>query len=64
MRDVCSFTLTVAEGSYSYAKLIIDLREMALGYFGFNSSLYGTKKNVVTRKLKWLTELYRIIKGY
>jgi hypothetical protein len=42
----------LAAASSCYRTVVVfDLRETALGYFGFDSSLYGTKKNVVTRKL-------------
>jgi hypothetical protein len=37
--------------------MIVDAAESVLGYFGFNRTVYGNKKNVVTRKWWWLEEL-------
>jgi DNA polymerase elongation subunit (family B) len=40
-----------------YREMILDAAETVLGYFGFDRSLYANKKNVVTRKWKWLQDL-------
>jgi hypothetical protein len=37
--------------------MILDAAETVLGYFGFDRSLYGDKKKMVTRKWKWLQDL-------
>jgi hypothetical protein len=37
--------------------MIVDAAETVLGYFGFDRTIYGTKKNKVTRKWRWLEEL-------
>jgi hypothetical protein len=36
---------------------IFDAAETVLGYFGFDRSVYGNKKNAATRKWWWLEEL-------
>jgi hypothetical protein len=40
-----------------YKEMIVDAAESVLGYFGFNRTVYGNKKNVVTRKWWWSEEL-------
>jgi hypothetical protein len=37
--------------------MILDAAETVLGYFGFDRSLYGSKKNMAKRKWWWLKEL-------
>jgi hypothetical protein len=37
--------------------MIFDAAEIVLGYFGFNRTLSGNKKNTGTRKWRWLQEL-------
>ena len=37
--------------------MILDAAETILGYFGFDRTLYGHKKNTATRKWRWLQEL-------
>ena len=37
--------------------MILDAAETVLGYFGFSRTVYGNKKNKVTRKWWWLEEL-------
>ncbi|HEU4822808.1 MAG TPA: hypothetical protein VFS97_05225 [Nitrososphaeraceae archaeon] len=37
--------------------MILDAAETVLGYFGFDKSLYANKRNMVTRKWKWLQDL-------
>jgi hypothetical protein len=37
--------------------MILDAAETVLGYFGFDRSLYGNKKNIGPRKWRWLQEL-------
>ena len=36
--------------------MILDAAETVLGYFGFNRSLYGNKKNMGPRKWRRLQE--------
>ena len=50
------------EESFSYDKekykeMILDAAETVLGYFGFDRSVYGNKKNIGARKWRWLNEL-------
>ena len=40
-----------------YKEMILDAAETVLGYFGFDRSVYGNKKNVSKRKWRWLHEL-------
>jgi len=37
--------------------MILDAAETVLGYFGFDRTVYGNKKNSATRKWWWLEEL-------
>jgi hypothetical protein len=36
--------------------MILDAAETVLAYFGFDRSIFGNKKNIVTRKWRWLQE--------
>ena len=40
-----------------YKEMILDASETVLGYFGFDRSVYGNKKNIGPRKWRWLQEL-------
>jgi DNA polymerase elongation subunit (family B) len=40
-----------------YKEMILDAAETVLGYFGFDGSVYGKKKNIGPRKWRWLQEL-------
>ena len=40
-----------------YKEMILDAAETVIGYFGFDRSVYGNKKNIGPRKLRWLQEL-------
>ena len=40
-----------------YREMILDAAETILGYFGFDRTVYGNKKNTATRKWWWLEEL-------
>jgi DNA polymerase elongation subunit (family B) len=40
-----------------YREMILDAAETVLGYFGFDRTVYGNKKNTGTRKWRWLQEL-------
>ena len=40
-----------------YREMILDAAETVLGYFGFDRTVYGNKKNTSTRKWWWLEEL-------
>jgi len=42
-----------------YKEMILDAAETVLGYFGFDRNVYGQRKNIGTRKWKWLQELKR-----
>jgi hypothetical protein len=37
--------------------MILDAAETVLGYFGFDRTLYGNKKNTSKRKWWWMEEL-------
>ena len=37
--------------------MILDAAETVLGYFGFDRTVYGNKKNTGARKWRWLQEL-------
>jgi hypothetical protein len=39
-----------------YKEMILDAAETVLGYFGFDRSIYGNKKNIGPRKWRWLQE--------
>lgn len=40
-----------------YKEMILDAAETVLGYFGFDRTVYGNKKNTGARKWRWLQEL-------
>ena len=40
-----------------YREMILDAAETVLGYFGFDRTVYGNKKNSGPRKWRWLQEL-------
>jgi DNA polymerase elongation subunit (family B) len=40
-----------------YREMILDAAETILGYFGFDRTAYGNKKNTASRKWWWLEEL-------
>ena len=40
-----------------YREMILDAAETVLGYFGFDRTVYGNKKNTAARKWWWLQEL-------
>jgi DNA polymerase elongation subunit (family B) len=40
-----------------YREMILDAAETVLGYFGFDRTVYGNKKHIGPRKLRWLQEL-------
>jgi DNA polymerase elongation subunit (family B) len=40
-----------------YREMILDAAETVLGYFGFDRTVYGNKKNTGARKWRWLQEL-------
>ena len=39
-----------------YRETIFDAAETVLGYFGFDRTVYGNKKNTGSRKWRWLQE--------
>jgi DNA polymerase elongation subunit (family B) len=40
-----------------YKEMILDAAETVIGYFGFDRSVYGNKKNIGPRKWRWLQEV-------
>jgi hypothetical protein len=39
-----------------YKEMILDAAETILGYFGFDKTAYGSKKNMLRRKWWWTEE--------
>ena len=37
--------------------MILDAAKTVLGYFGFDRTVYGNKKNMTTRKWRWVHDL-------
>jgi hypothetical protein len=37
--------------------MVLDAAQSVLGYFGFDRTVYGDKRNTTPRKWKWLQEL-------
>jgi hypothetical protein len=37
--------------------MILDAAQSVLGYFGFDRTVYGDKRNTVPMKWRWLQEL-------
>jgi hypothetical protein len=44
--------------------MILDAAETVLGYFGFDRTVYGNKKNTGAKKWRWLQEPSRKGKRY
>jgi DNA polymerase elongation subunit (family B) len=42
-----------------YKEMILDAAETVLGYFGFDRTIYGGKKDRAIRKWSWMEELRR-----
>lgn len=40
-----------------YREMILDGSQTVLGYFGFDRTIYGDKRNTTPRKWRWLQEL-------
>jgi hypothetical protein len=40
-----------------YIEMILDAAQTVLGYFGFDRTIYGNKRNTTPRKWRWLQEL-------
>jgi hypothetical protein len=40
-----------------YKDMILDAAETVLGYFGFDRTLYGHKKNISNRKWQWFQDM-------
>jgi DNA polymerase elongation subunit (family B) len=47
-----------------YKDMILDAAETVLGYFGFDRTLYGNRKNMSRRKWWWFQELRQERKGH
>jgi DNA polymerase elongation subunit (family B) len=45
---------TIIYDKEKYREMILDAAETVLGYFGFDRTVYGNKRNKATRKWKWL----------
>jgi imidazole glycerol phosphate synthase subunit HisF len=46
-----------------YKEMVLDAAETVLGYFGFDRTIYGGKKNTAIRKWLWMEELRREREG-
>jgi hypothetical protein len=40
-----------------YREMMLDAAETVLGYFGFDRTAYGNRKNMLRRKWRWTDEL-------
>jgi DNA polymerase elongation subunit (family B) len=40
-----------------YREMILDAAQTVLGYFGFDRTIYGDKRNTIPRKWRWVQEL-------
>jgi hypothetical protein len=40
-----------------YKEMLLDAAETVLGYFGFDRTFYGNRRNTARRKWRWLEEL-------
>jgi hypothetical protein len=40
-----------------YREMIIDGAQSVLGYFGFDRSIYGERRNTTPRKWRWFTRI-------
>jgi hypothetical protein len=41
----------------TYREMILDAAQSVLGYFGFDRTVYGDKRNKIPTKWRWLKEL-------
>jgi DNA polymerase elongation subunit (family B) len=48
---------TINDDKEKYKEMLLDAAETVLAYFGFDRTVYGNKKNIGPRKLRWLNEL-------
>ena len=55
----CSTEVAFSYDKEKYREMILDAAETVLGYFGFDRTVYGNKKNTGARKWWWLEELRR-----
>jgi DNA polymerase elongation subunit (family B) len=49
-------TATLIYDKEKYREMILDGAETVLGYFGFDKTIYGNKRNTATRKWRWLLQ--------
>jgi DNA polymerase elongation subunit (family B) len=47
---------TIIYDKEKYREMILDAAETVLGYFGFDRTVYGNKRNTATRKWRWLLQ--------
>ena len=40
-----------------YREMVLDAAQTVLGYFGFDRTIYGDKRNTIPRKWRWVQEL-------
>ena len=48
---------TINYDKEKYREMLLDAAETVLGYFGFDRTVYGNKKIIGARKLRWLNKL-------
>jgi DNA polymerase elongation subunit (family B) len=53
----CNTEVAFSYDKEKYREMILDAAETVLGYFGFDRTVYGNKKNTGIRKWRWLQEL-------
>jgi hypothetical protein len=49
-------TATLIYDKEKYREMILDAAETVLGYFGFDRTVYGNKRNTIIRKWRWLLQ--------
>jgi hypothetical protein len=57
MESISQGSVGLGYDKEKYKDMILDAAETVLSYFGFNRTIYGTKKIVGPRKWRWLREL-------
>ena len=53
----CNTEVAFSYDKQKYREMILDAAETVLGYFGFDRTVYGSKKSTGARKWRWLQEL-------
>ena len=48
---------TINYDKEKYREILLNAAETILAFFGFDRTVYGNKKNIGSRKWRWLNEL-------